>query len=119
MAFPGFTGEASVYRSSEWYRQGALTAGITGNVAIPQQHYYCYPCTAAGSQTCCTPTEFGSFCWTQYCPPPPPPPMLTCNPKLPYNICVDHCASQCDDPYGFCEWNCGCCCRHAPPTCYM
>ena len=101
MQIPGFCAEASVYVARSHYGSysgGGRGAAAGGTVML-----------AADSCQCTSP----NCSWS--CPLPQPGPF--CHRGRPN--CYADCVARCNDPGGFCEDNCRCCCSGPVPRCYQ
>ena len=75
MNTPGFSAEASLYRTSETYvvtaGRGAKLGVIPQDLIPPDWNEFCTGCQelfwGLGLQTCCTRTPFGWICWRRFC----------------------------------------------------
>jgi hypothetical protein len=144
MSLPGFTAEASVYKTKVHYQMASALNQADG-VSSPQfifgRDCDCGPCGLSGgvcSMSCkcphgcivgapeCTIMEFPcspTACRPTPPPPPPPAPETCCGGLVGTGTqCTNTCTENCElvSPYGMswlCEHNCGCCCyNNAPPS---
>lgn len=104
MNMPGFAAEASLYITRTLYR-GRAGGGQSGEISGVM--------LAAESCQCTSP----NCTWSCPQPVPQPPGRPFCH-RGRTNCYVD-CLARCNDPGGFCEDNCSCCCFGPVPRCYQ
>ena len=74
MRMPGFSAEASLYRSSKHYQAGAMLTGLGQGEVVPSLRLrtqaaksWCYDLGHAfcccNSSRCCCRSDDGNFCW--------------------------------------------------------
>lgn len=66
MSVPGFSAEASLYRSATRYHMAAPVGVLAGSTVFPQLTT-CYPCSEDGRQICCVNEGLLHFCYWKSC----------------------------------------------------